>query len=86
MGVYGWRLASLIGAALLGGYLLATAASIFLSNLLPVPRSEATMLGHLLGFAFYTSAIVWVFHLRQPGRAWLSLIVASALLYAASYL
>lgn len=84
MGVHGWRLISLIGAALLGGYLLATAASIFLSHLLPVPRSEATMVGHLLGFAFYTGAIIWVFHLRKPGRAWLSLILASALLYAAS--
>lgn len=82
MGLYGWRLASLIGAALLGGYLLATAAAIFLGSVLPLPRSEAAMVGHLSGFALYAGAVLWVFHRRQPGRAWLKLLVASALLYA----
>lgn len=77
MGIHGWRLASLIGAALVGGYVLATAVSFFLSQLLPVSRSEATLVGHLLGFAFYAGAILWVFTLRRPGRAWLCLSLTS---------
>lgn len=80
MDLHGWRLASLIGAALLGGYLLASAAGIFLGSTLPVPRSEATLIGHLSSFAIYTGAIVWVFHLRRPAVAWLVLSLASAVL------
>ncbi|WP_036187996.1 hypothetical protein [Marinimicrobium agarilyticum] len=77
MGLHGWRLASLIGAALVGGYALATAVSFFLGQLLPVGRSEATLIGHLLGFTFYAVAILWVFAVRRPGKAWLYLSVAS---------
>jgi hypothetical protein len=62
----------------MGGYVLATAAGFFIGNLLPVPRSEATLIGHLLGFVFYAGAIVWVFALRQPGKAWLYLFLTSA--------
>lgn len=82
MGLHGWHLASLIGAALIGGYVLATALSFFLGSLLPVPRSEATMIGHLLGFFIYAAAIIWVFSFRKPAKAWLYLTLASALLAA----
>lgn len=77
MGLHGWRLASLIGAALVGGYMMATAVSFFLGQLLPLPRSEATLVGHLLGFVFYAGATLWVFAVRRPGRAWLYLAVTS---------
>ncbi|MFC6632406.1 hypothetical protein [Microbulbifer taiwanensis] len=80
MGLHGWRLVSLIGAALLGGYLLATSAGIFLGSILPHSRSEATLIANLLSFAIYTGAIIWVFHLRKPGVAWLALSLASAAL------
>ncbi|QIL91076.1 hypothetical protein ACONUD_13670 [Microbulbifer harenosus] len=80
MGLHGWRLISLIGAALLGGYILATAAGIFLAGVLPFSIAENTLIGHLSGFAFYTGAILWVFHTRRPGVAWASLILASTLL------
>ncbi len=80
MGLHGWRLAALIGAALVGGYLLSTAAGIFLGSVLPVPRSEATLIGHLLSFAIYTGCMLWVFYLRKPGLAWLSLSLASIVL------
>lgn len=83
MGLHGWRLASLIGAALGGGYVLATAIGFFLGNLLPMPLSEATLISHLTGFVFYTVAILWVFALRQPGKAWLYLALASVLFSAA---
>ncbi|WP_347329888.1 hypothetical protein [Marinimicrobium locisalis] len=79
MGLHGWRLASLIGAALVGGYVLATAVGFFLGKLLPLPLSEATLISHLTGFVFYAGAILWVFALRQPGKAWLYLGLASVL-------
>lgn len=82
MGLQGWRLASLIGAALIGGYALAIALSFFLGGVLPVPLSEATLIGHLLGFVVYAAAIIWVFTLRKPGKAWLYLTLASTLLSA----
>ncbi len=78
--IHGWRLASLIGAALFGGYALSTAAGIFLGSVLPMPRSEAVLTGHLLSFVIYVGAILWVFNLRQPARAWLALTVSSLLL------
>lgn len=80
MGLQGWRLVSLIGAALLGGYVLATAVGIFLGSVLPLPRSEAALTGNLLSFAVYVSAIIWVFSMRRPARAWLYLALSSALL------
>lgn len=80
MGLHGWRLVSLIGAALLGGYVLATAVGIFLSGVLPVSRSEATLISHLLSFVIYAGAILWAFYLRKPGLTWLSLSLASLLL------
>lgn len=80
MGLHGWRLVSLIGAALLGGYVLATAFAMFLGGVLPVPRSEATMISHLLSFAVYAGAILWAFYLRKPGLTWLSLSLVSLLL------
>lgn len=83
MGLYGWRLASLIGAALIGGYALATATGMFLGSILPMARSEAVVTGNLLSFAVYTGAIIWVFSLRKPGRAWLSLLLPSILLSVA---
>ncbi len=82
MDLHGWRLASLIGAALIGGYVLAGALSYFLGSVLPVPRSEATLIGHLLGFVIYAAAIIWVFSFRKPVKAWLYLSLASALLSA----
>ena len=85
MGVYGWRLLSLIGAALVGGYALATATGLFLGSILPAPRSEAVMTGNLISFAIYAGAILWVFNLRRPARAWLLLVLLSATLAAVGW-
>lgn len=82
MGLYGWRLLSLIGAAVIGGYALATAAGIFLGGALPDVRGAASLTGTMLSFAVYAGAIIWVFALRRPARAWLSLVLASVLLAA----
>ena len=80
MGLTGWRLASLVAAALVGGYALAMAAGIFLGGLLTLPRGEAPLIGNMVSFAVYAAAVVWVFTVRRPLRAWLVLLVPSAAL------
>ncbi|MCL7942447.1 hypothetical protein [Marinobacter sp. ATCH36] len=80
MGLHGWRLVSLIGAALIGGYALAAAAGIFLGGVLPDSRGGAALTGTMASFVFYVGAILWVFILRRPLLAWLGLLLASALL------
>lgn len=82
MGLYGWRLVSLIGAALLGGYALATAVGVFIGGALPLPRGEAAVAGNMASFAVYTGAIIWVFSLRRPALAWLCLLLGSTVLIA----
>lgn len=80
MGVYGWRLLSLISAAVVGGYALATAMGVFLGSILSSSRGEAVLTGMHLGFVVYAGAIIWVFAVRKPGLAWLGLLMASAFL------
>ncbi|WP_288132803.1 DUF3649 domain-containing protein [Microbulbifer sp.] len=80
MGLHGWRLVSLIAAALLGGYLFSTALGTFLGSVLPLATNESTLVAHLSSFVFYTGAILWVFHMRKPRRAWISLLLSSVAL------
>ena len=80
MELRGWRLVSLITAAIFGGYLLATASGVFLGAVLPVPRGQAVTLAYLLSFVVYTAAVLWVFTVRRPLRAWTGMLVPAALL------
>lgn len=80
MGLYGWRLLSLIGAAIIGGYALATAVGIFLAGVLPLPLGEATVIGNLLSFAVYAGTTIWAFTVRRPGRVWLALLISTGTL------
>ncbi len=80
MGVSGWRLLSLVGAALVGGYLLATAAGIFFGGVLPTEKGAAVLAGNMLSFIVYTGAAIWVFSFRRPLLAWLGLLLPSAAL------
>ena len=85
MGLTGGRLASLVAAALVGGYALATAVGIFLGGILPIPRGEAALVGNLLSFAVYAGAVIWVFAVRSAARAWAGLAVAAAPLLLAAW-
>lgn len=80
MGLHGWRLISLIGAALFGGYALATAVGIFLGGVLPLPRGEPALIGNLVSFAVYAGAAIWAFTVRRPGKVWLGLVVTASVL------
>ena len=52
-------------AALLGGYLLASVASVCISLVAPLPRVDATLTGLLLSFVFYLLAFIWCFACRS---------------------
>ncbi|BBH48012.1 DUF3649 domain-containing protein [Pseudomonas sp. KU43P] len=69
-------------AALLGGYLLASMASVCISLLAPMPRVDAAMTGMLLSFVFYLLAFIWCFACRSAGRAWFGVLLPSLLIGA----
>lgn len=68
-------LLSRVAAAVLGGYVLVSSATVFLSYLFPTERAEAVLAATLLSYAVYTGAVIWVFAVKTLRRAWLGLIV-----------
>jgi hypothetical protein len=73
-------------AATIGGYALTIAASISLSNILPLPRSDAVLTAILLSFAFYAGTVLWAFSARTPRRAWVGLAFPSVILACLAWL
>ena len=78
-----WRLIFEVFTAVVGGYLFANAASIFLIHVLPMFRGDAFVIGMLLTFVFYILAIIWVFAHRSlwrgSGMLWLAVLILSGL-------
>lgn len=72
--------ASRIGAAVLGGYALASAASSLLALSLPLSRHEAVLTGMMISFLFYALAVIWVFHARSATRAWIGMAAPTSVL------
>ena len=72
-------LLSRIAAAIFGGYLLATAVTILLGAVLPLPKGQAVLAGSLASFAVYTAAIIWAF---AEKRVWIGMLV-TALVFTA---
>lgn len=67
-------------AALLGGYLLASMASVCIALLAPLPRVDAVLTGMMLSFVFYLLAFIWCFACRSAWRAWLGVVLPSLVL------
>lgn len=68
-------------AALLAGYVLASAGTALLSAVLPFDRIERVFTGTLLSFALWTGAALYAFAVKSAWRAlWASALLA-ALLY-----
>ncbi|UVE17863.1 hypothetical protein NVV93_00225 [Pseudomonas sp. LS44] len=77
---YGLALLSRVAAAIFGGYALTAASVIFLSALIPLPKSQAVLAASLASFAVYTAALVWAFVAERLGILWLSLLLPAAVL------
>ena len=82
---YRWMVLSRCLAAIFGSYALAAASTVFLSLALPMPRAEAVYLASLLSFVFFVVAVLWVFAARNAWRAWVGVVVPTALLVAGCY-
>ncbi|MHC6224087.1 DUF3649 domain-containing protein [Pseudomonas sp. X10] len=67
-------------AALLGGYLLASMASICITLLAPLPKVDAVLSGMMLSFVFYVLAFIWCFACRSAWRAWFGVLLPSLVL------
>lgn len=84
-GRYRWTVASRVAAAALGGYALTSAAVVVLAMLWPIPRAQAVLASSMLGFVFYTVAILWAFHARSVTRVWIGMVVGTAVLSALAW-
>lgn len=76
----GLQLAGRVAAAVLGGYALAAAVTVFLAAVLPAGRAEAAIGGMQPSFAVYTAAVIWAFSPVPLLRAWLGLLLPAVLL------
>jgi hypothetical protein len=69
-----------VALAVIGGYAAAAGLVATLSALLPlagVVRSEAVVLGSMLGFILYLVFLLWGFAERRPWRFCLGLVLAA---------
>ncbi|MFY0475767.1 DUF3649 domain-containing protein [Achromobacter marplatensis] len=71
---------SRMAAAILGGYVLASAAAACLAVWLPMGRADAVTTAQMLSFVFYTCAVIWVFATRNAWRAWAGVLLPAAVL------
>lgn len=75
-------------AAVLGGYLASSSASALLALALPamgVTRADAVINATLLSFALLTCAVLWAFAARSAARAWIWLLLPSAVMSGIAY-
>ncbi len=83
-GRLGLLILSRAAAAILGGYALVSAATIFLGAVLPIifpmSRAEAVLTSTLLSFFVYTGVIIWVYAEHNIRRVWWGLLGGSAVL------
>ncbi|MFA5610820.1 MAG: DUF3649 domain-containing protein [Alcaligenes sp.] len=77
---YRLQVLSRIVAATVGGYALADAATVLLTLLWPLPRAQAVLAANMLSFVWYTIAVMWVFSTKSATRAWLGMVLPTALI------
>jgi len=79
---YRWTVASRVLAAALGGYALASALTVLLALIWPLPKSQAVLAATMLSFTLYAAAVIWVFSVRSVTRAWLGMLIPTVLVAA----
>jgi hypothetical protein len=77
---YRLQVLSRIVAATVGGYALAAAATVLLTVLWPLPRAQAVLAATMLSFVWYTIAVMWVFSTKSATRAWVGMVLPTALI------
>lgn len=77
---YRLQVLSRIVAATVGGYALAAAATVLLTVLWPLPKAQAVLAASMLSFVWYTIAVMWVFSTKSATRAWVGMVLPTALI------
>ncbi len=81
---YRWMVASRVVAGFIGGYLLASLATVVLALLLPrvsdTSQAEALLIATLWSFALYAVIVIWTFTTRSATRAWIGVGACGAAL------
>ena len=75
---YRFAVTSRVLAAVIGGYLMASLASICLALWMPTSRADAVITGMMSSFVFYLLAVLWCFACRTAWRAWCGVMLPSA--------
>lgn len=86
MARYRWSVASRVLAAALGGYALTSSLTVLLSLVWPLPKGQAVLAASMLSFTLYAVAVIWVFSVRSATRAWLGMLIPTALISLACWL
>jgi len=77
--------ASRVCAAFLGGYAAASAVSMLLARVMPLPKADATTAAILLTPILYLVAILWAFSTASPSRAWAVLVAITVIAGGITY-
>ncbi len=79
---YRLYVASRVVAAVVGGYMLASAMTVLIALIWPLPQAEAVFASVMLGFVWYTLAVIWVFSVKSATRAWLCMVLPTSIVTA----
>ena len=77
---YRWQITGRVLLAIIGGYVLTNLASILISFLLPLPKSDAVMTALLLSFIIYTCVVIWVFSMKSLRTVFLGITSTSVVM------
>ncbi|HAI47599.1 hypothetical protein D3C87_282550 [compost metagenome] len=69
-------------AAIVGGYALAATCAMFLAVALPMARGQAVLTGMLVAIVLCACAALWAFATRTALRAWVGILLPTALFWA----
>lgn len=83
---YRLAVASRVVAAAIGGYALASAATVLLARVWPGPQAQAMLWASMLSFAIYSLVVIWVFMARSATRAWIGVVSVTGVLAALAWL
>ncbi|WP_315122634.1 hypothetical protein [Comamonas antarctica] len=83
--ISGMCLLSRVLAAVLGGYLLASALGVFIGTAFAA-GADSVLAGVQLGFVIYVGAVIWAFSPVPLRQVWAGLLLPAAALLAAAAL
>lgn len=73
-------------AAIGGGYALASTTCLLMALALPLPRSQAVLIGMMSGIVVCACAALWAFAVRSAWKAWAGIALPALLMYAVAAL